>query len=367
MKNKFLYKNIFTYSSLQFSGNVEKYFVENTEKLLVYIVMPRLKNKYNLLRLYKKGKMIQEKRVKSSTNIFLYYFFWYFYQMFFLMKYFSSKEKFFLMGGHPICFFSLGFQKLLRNAKYVYWIGDYFPGNGFIIKAFERLKKHYHDRVDYSLYLSDDINKIFNGKVINTKNKKTVMWGVKPVKMEKKLLEDEFNMLLVGLIKDSQGLDTIFNFLKFHNQYKIKIVGICDAKLYKKYIKIIQELNIGNQVYFPNKFFSDKELLKISKNCHVGIALYNMDRSNPTYYTDPGKVKAYTELHLPVVISNTSAIVPFVKKFCCGEVISNIKEELGPALIEIKNNYEKYQNGLRKFNDHFYYEKYYGERFSFLS
>ena len=92
-----------------------------------------------------------------------------------------------------------------------------------------------------------------------------------------------------------------------------------------------------------------------------------MDRSNPTYYTDPGKVKAYTELHLPVVISNTSAIVPFVKKFCCGEVISNIKEELGPTLIEIKNNYEKYQNGLRKFNDHFYYEKYYGERFSFLS
>ena len=149
------------YSSLQFSGNVEKYFVKNTEKLLVYIVMPRLKNMYNLLRLYKKVKMTQEKRVKSSSNIFLYYFFWYFYQIYFLIKYFSRKEPFFFMGGHPVCFFGLRLQKLLRNAKYVYWIGDYFPGNGFIIKAFEKLKKHYHDRVDYSLYLSDTINKIF--------------------------------------------------------------------------------------------------------------------------------------------------------------------------------------------------------------
>lgn len=356
------------YASLQFCGNIEEYFVKHTEKLLVYIVMPRLKNKFNLIRVYHRGKMQQEIKARSSENIFFYYLLWFYYHWYILLNYFSFNEKFYVLVGHPVSLFGLTLQRLVRrNAKFMYWIGDYFPGNEFIIQAFERLKKHYHDRVDFVSYLSDGINKVFNnGKVVCADNKKTVMWGVKPKNVKRDFPKNSFSILFVGLIKDSQGLEFMFDFLKLHKNYKLNIVGICDNKLYGSYIKTIGELGISSQVYFPNHFFSNENLEGISKKCHAGVALYNMNKSNPTYYTDPGKVKAYAELGLPIIMSDVSAIAPFIRKFHCGITIERNGRKFGKALLDIKNNYPLYQKGLEGFNKYFYFETYYKERFNYL-
>lgn len=349
---------------MQFAGHVEEYFVENTKKLVVFVVMPRLKNKYNLLRIYEKGKLQTEEKVRSSSNIFLYYFFWWWYQGYFVLKYFSRKEPFFLFGCHPVCFFGMSFLKLLRRCEFAYFIGDYFPGKSFVISIFERVKQHYHDKISYTYYLSDGINRIFNnGKIAHTKQRQTVMWGVSPKKITRRLSEKQFHILFVGLIKDSQGLDFVFTFLREHKDYKISIIGICDNALYKKYMNIIKQYKIQKQVYFPNKFFSDEELDNLSKTCHVGIALYNIDKSNPTYYTDPGKVKAYAELGLPIVMSDTSAIAKYIKKYKAGEVIERDEHSLKKALVRIKKNYPLYKKGLREFNNYFYYKNYYKDKF----
>jgi len=362
MKN-YLYKNLFIYSSLQFSGHVEEYFVETTNKLVVFVVMPRLKNKFNLIRLYIKGKLIEEKKVKSSSNIFLYYFLWWWHQQYYAIKYFSYSEKFIIFGCHPLCFFGMSIFKLIRKCTYAYFIGDYFPGDNFIISLFEKLKKHYHDVIPYTFYLSDSINKIFNHKVVDTKKRKTMMWGVKPKNIVRKLSQKQFHILFVGLIKESQGLETVFSFLKDNKDAKLSIIGICNDELYKKYKAIIKEYNIQEQVYFPNKFFSDSELDKYSKKCHTGIAFYNVDKSNPTYYTDPGKVKAYAEMGLPVIMSDTSAIATYIKKYKAGEVIERDEKSLEKSLIRIKNNYYFYKKGIDKFNNYFYYKNYYKNKF----
>jgi len=362
---RFNYKSIFIYSSLQFSGHVEEFFSENTEKLIVFVVMPRLKNKYNLLRVYSKGKLRKEKRIKSSSNIFLYYFLWWWHQNYFILKYFSKKDNFIIFGCHPVCFFGMSLIKFIKKCRYAYWVGDYFPGNSNIISLFERLKRYYHDKMNYAFYLSDNINKVFNkGEIVDNHNKKTVMWGIKPKKIVKKLSNKQFHMLFIGLIKDSQGLEFIFSFLRGHKNYKISIIGLCDDTLYLKYKNMIKVFKIENQVYFPNKFLSNDDLAKFSLNCDIGIALYNIDKSNPTYYTDPGKVKAYAELNLPVIMSSTSAISPFIKRFKAGEVISKKEESLQNALIKIKKNHQLYKRGLKKFNDYFYYKKYYNEKFN---
>ena len=78
MKEKyFRYGNLFTYASLQFSGNVEEYFSKHSKKFVAFLVMPRLKNKGNLVRFYEKGKLVKEEEINLSENIFLYYFLWY--------------------------------------------------------------------------------------------------------------------------------------------------------------------------------------------------------------------------------------------------------------------------------------------------
>lgn len=354
------------YASLQFCGNIEEYFYKNTEKLLVYIVMPRLKNEFNLLRVYEKGDLIQEKKVLSSSNIFLYYFLWYLGQIFFMLKYFSHKEEVVLIGGHPISFLGMFIQRLFRKITFVYFVGDYFPSTTITLSFFEKLKKFYHERMEYAVYLSDRINNKMNGKTMNTYNKKTVMWGVKPKNVERSLPKDFCSLLFVGLIKESQGLEFLLRFLKDHGKYRLSIIGICEDQLFRQFQKTITKYSLNNRVFFPNKFFTDLELDNFSKTCHIGIALYDTSRKSSTYYTDPGKVKAYAEMGLPIIMSNTSAIAAYIKKFNAGKIVRIEKESLRKAIIEISDNYQLYKKGVKSFNNFFSYERYYQKSFSFL-
>src|SRR5690242_14214743 len=105
MITKIYYKNIFLYSSLQFMGNVEEYFSKHTEKLVVFVLMPRQQFDASLMRLYKKGQLIEEKKIILSKNIFIYYFLWYFYYLKSLLIYFSRNEEVFVITFHPISLF----------------------------------------------------------------------------------------------------------------------------------------------------------------------------------------------------------------------------------------------------------------------
>ncbi len=368
MKQAFRYKNIFMYASLQFCGHIEEYFAAHTEKLVVYIVMPRLKNRGNLVRVYKSGKLVEEKKVWSSDNIFLYYLFWLWQYWKFILVYFGRKEQFVVLSGHPISFFGMSLQKFLRpNIRFAYWIGDYFPPVNLSLRLFEKLKKYYHDRVSYTYYLSDTINNIFNeGNVVDNERKKTVMWGVKPIITRKRDVKGRLNILFVGLVKEGQGIEVLLAFLAKHPDYTLNIIGICRDELFGNYQALIGQYGIGDHVFFPNKFYSDTELARVAKDCHVGIALYDIGKLNATYYTDPGKVKTYAELGLPIVMSNTSALVPYVKRFRCGEVVEFNKENLERSLLRIKKNYTQYQEGLSRFNKYFDYNTYYRQRFTTL-
>src|SRR3989344_4841287 len=276
ISKRFRYKNIFLYASLQFCGNVEEYFVTHTKKLIVFIVQPRIQNKNNLLRIYQEGILVEEQNIKLSENIFLYYFLWY--------------------------------------VSYIKFIFEYFARANLTLRLFDDLKNFYHKRVNFAGYFGDGVNKLMNGKVVNTKKRRTILWGVKPRIIRKGIPQGPLKMLFVGVIKESQGLDLIFSFLKENKEYKLNIVGVCDDRLYKKYKKLFALYRITNQVYFPNKFILSEKLETISKKCFVGVAPYLTGSMHGTYYIDPGKVKEYAELGLPIIMSNTSAIVPYVKK-----------------------------------------------------
>lgn len=364
--NKLYYKSIFLYSSLQFAGNVEEYFAKHSEKLVAFVLMPRQQPDTSLIRQYKKGKLVEEKRLKFFNNIFLYYFLWYVYQLHFFVKYFSRKEKITMITFHPNTLLGMGLQKMIRNIEFVYWIADYFPPVSLSLIFYEKLKKFYNNKVKYTCYLSDPINKIMNNKIVEDYTHKTVMWGILPKKIKREIGKKNLSMLFVGVVRESQGLEFVFEFLKTYKEYSLKIIGAGEKKIFNEYKKIIKKNGIENQVYFPNKFFPEPELEKISKTCQVGIATYDIDKKSATYYTDPGKIKTYASLNLPIIMSDVSAIAPFVKKFGCGKVIQKNNSEMGSAILEIRNNYEKYLEGVKKFNEYFSHETYYKKSFKFL-
>jgi glycosyltransferase involved in cell wall biosynthesis len=361
--SKLTYGTVFLYASLQFCGNIEEYFRKHTDKLVVFIVMPRTKNTNNLLRVYKKGKLVKTEKITLSTNAVLYYVKWYLAQLRILLRLFRRDERITLVGFHPICFFGMTLQSMIRNIQFVYWIGDYFPATSLSIKLFEVVKRHYHNNLHTTYYLSDGINRIFNKKIINSENRRTVMWGVVPPNRRRSKRPSNFELLFVGLIKESQGLEFLFTFLHNNPKYYLNIIGVCDDALYQKYNQMISKLNISTQVFFPNIFYTDDQLGKLARRCSIGIGLYNIDRSNPTFYTDPGKIKAYAQMGLPVIMTNVSGIAPYIKKFGAGIVIARNSKDLAGAVKEMHKNYERYIKGLRKFNDFFCYEKYYANAF----
>lgn len=361
------YKNLFIYSSLQSTGNAEKYFAAHTKKLVVFVLTSRYDPDGNLLRIYKKGTLTQEKKIRMyTTNIFLYYFLWYVNYLSIILRYFTKKEKIIVISWHPISFFGMFFQKMMRHIDFVFWNGDYFPPVKLSLVLYEKLKKHYNSKVKYAIYQSDLINEKMNDSVLHTRFRKTLPWGIIPKNIKRAPNPQKFTLLFVGVVRESQGLEFLFEFLKNHREYSLKVLGVCTPELYKKYNTIIKKNKIKDQIYFPNRFVSDKELEEESKTCQVGIAVYDMDWRNATYYTDPGKVKTYASLGLPIIMTDVSSVVPYIKKFGCGRVIKKKYHELEDALLDMKKNYKKYLAGLGKFNKYFYYETYYKKHFRFL-
>lgn len=361
-----VYKRIFAYGSLQFCGHIEEYLSAHTGELLVFIVQPRVGDPHNLLRRYRNGTLIEECPVRSSQNLFLYYLLWYANHVRFLLRFCPKGERTIVFGGHPIVFFGMGLFRLVRPLRFAYWIGDYFPSAQLSVRLFERLKKGYHDRVDYTYYLTDAINRMMNGgAVVDTPNHRTVMWGLAPFPAVPPPPLEPFTLLFVGLVRPGQGLEALFTFLSARRRCRLKIIGVCQPDYYVRLQALVASLGLDGQVFFPNRFYSEPELVEIAATCHVGLALYDTSGDNFTHYADPGKVKAYAEMRLPVLMTRISDIVPYVERFCSGEVISGIGE-LGQAIERIRDDYPRYQEGIRRFVAHFEYDAYYREAFRAL-
>ena len=362
----FAYGRIFAYGSLQFCGHIEEYFAAHTLDLIVFIVQPRVGVHANILRRYHAGAVVEEHAVRSSQNLFLYYLLWYVNHVRALLNFCPRNEKTILLGGHPVVFFGMGIFSRLRPLAYAYWIGDYFPSAHPVIRLFERLKKGYHDRVRYAFYLSDAINRIMNGTVVETPFRRTVMWGLKPYPKTPVPPLSPFSLLVVGLIRPGQGIERLFEFLRDHAEYRLSVIGVCHSAFFVELQRLLEEYGLNGRVFFPNRFYSEAELLEVARGCHVGIALYDTDPGNFTHYADPGKVKAYAEMHLPVLMTRISDIVPFVERFRSGEVIDRI-DQMGEALERIRRDYPRYQEGIEQFNAHFEYERYYREAFKAMA
>ena len=130
------YKNIFMYSSHQSTANTEEYFAMHTNKLVVFVLDHREWDT-SLVRLYKKGRLVEEKKVKLSKNRFAFYVLWYIHYLTFLMKYFTKKEKVIVISWSPISFFGMFLQKKLRNIDFLFWDGDFFPPVNISLILFE--------------------------------------------------------------------------------------------------------------------------------------------------------------------------------------------------------------------------------------
>jgi len=365
MPPPYRYKRIFAYGSLQFCGHIEEYLAKHTAELSVMIVQPRVGQHQNFLRRYSGGVLMEERALRSSQNLFVYYALWYIYHLRALWFFSTPAETTIVFAGHPIAFFGMSFLRCFRPLLYVYWIGDYFPSTQWSVRLYEWVKRRYHARMDVAYYLSDAINRVMNDTMLESPHRRTVMWGLKPYDAFTPPPMRPFSLLFVGLIRPGQGIEMLFDFLSSHRDYRLNMIGVCQPNYFAQLQKLLDQLDLHSHVFFPNRFYSEAELLTVAHTCHVGIALYDTAMGNFTHYADPGKVKAYAEMRLPVVMTRVSDIVGFVEKFGSGEVVEHV-DEISDALERIRMNYPYYQAGIAHFIEYFEFDRYYQKAFSKL-
>jgi hypothetical protein len=363
-KEKFIYKNIILQSSFQTAGHVDDYFIHRTRYLIVIYCLPRLQNHTNDIYVYKKGNLIKIIHRKSSSNALLYYLHWFLTYWFVLITLCKTGEEWVVLAGHPIFFFFMFLQKNFRNIKFAYWIGDYFPGEDWEIRLYERLKKYYHDAIPITYYLSDRINSRMNeGIVLNSYHRRTVAWGMKAFRVRKKDPRMQF-LAFVGVIKPSQNIEMILDYLYKNPSWNLKLIGVSEKNYYRKLSKIIIQYKLCQRVWFPNTFISEKQLQSELDDCLIGVALYKSDNNQFTWYTDPGKIKTYLEFGLPVIMTDSASIAKDISLFHCGEVMK--KRPLDYYVRKVMINYYFYQQGIRNIIRHYEYLKYYDEHFDAL-
>lgn len=368
--SEFFYKNIFYLGSSLWAGNVIEYFIKNSHKLVVFYFLPRWEKRRNFVRVFVKGKLIREYSLFSPKNIFIQYLFLPIQISLVIIRNFKKEESFYAITYHPIFFPIKYFLRYMRNFEIVFWIADYIKNGDSFKKLFQFFTSYYQKRNKYNFYLSDRINKVMNEEIRRKPTNHTVMLGVKPFSIKNKKIQKrvtkKIRLFYIGVIKESHGMTLLLRLLEKNKNIKVKILGSCEEKMFRRYRKIISKKKLSSQVYFPNKYFSDEEIKTYAKNCNIGIALYPDNNENIHYYADPGKIKFYSQLGLPIIMSDSAGIAKYIKKFKAGEVIRLNLDSFQQSVDKISKNYFSYIQGLRRFCEYFDFEKYYRRKMIFM-
>jgi glycosyltransferase involved in cell wall biosynthesis len=261
------------------------------------------------------------------------------------------------MSTHPVGCFGYGLQKILGKVKYAFWPWDWFPPVRVHLKIYAAVVKHYIRRVDFPFALTEGISKEVG------KNVPVVMLGMKRLQCADVDRTGSKRILVVGQLRRGQGIEDALEFIAAKPQYSLTLLGAAANGFESEIYSIISRTGISDRVDFPNRFVSQDELSEAASKCFCGLALYDTSGDNFTHYADPGKVKSYLEMGLPVVMTRISGIVPYIEKYKAGEVIDSLTE-LSFAVDRINENPDTYLTGVRLFSEYFRYDKYYADKLS---
>ena len=367
------------------AGKILDYLIENFELVSLFSFnFHRLgkKRDQNKLIVYRNGNVINSKDLFDfkvpekliffllpirSTLIFFQLLFYNTYLHFKYGKanYFFSVNAFTSWVGNVLK--SFGFVD-----KTIFWVWDYYPPkHPRKIIIFMRWLYWRFDK----MATKSDILVFLNKRVANLHRsmgilQKTTVYKIIPIgtspsfskrNINKAKLK-RLNIAFVGVIKKSQGLDIIFNNSKLYNKLSFKIkLDIIGAGPEFAYYK-----ELANKTEYECHFhgyISDKQIDRILKKSHVGIAPYVPSKNNVAYFGDPSKIKQYLSSGLPVITTNVFEFSKEIKAHTAGIIINYNAQDLLKALRKITKSYPKYSGGAYNLAKKYSYKKIYSTFF----
>ncbi len=357
---RYRYESVFAHASFQFCGHIDEYLIANTRHLTLLRTQTRFGKGGHLLERYEEGRLVEERRLRSSNNIFLYYLLWAFHHNRELWRC-SHRVKGLTVAlfTHPVGCFGMGVHRLLGRVKCAFWVWDWFPPTSLPLKIYAVVVRYYVKRVDFAYALTQGIADKIDGNV------SVVMLGMKRLPCADVDRSGSRRILVVGQLRHGQGIEAALDFLAEHLEYSLTLLGAAANGFEQVIEERIRNCNLADRVEFPNRFVSQEELSDAAAKCFCGLALYDTSPGNFTHYADPGKVKSYIEMGLPVVMTRISEIAPYVEKFKAGVVLDSITD-LPDAVVRIADNLSAYADGACNLATYFDFQNYYSKGFCLI-
>ena len=375
------------YSPYENSGKILDFLLENFESVFLFSVgFHNLKNKkkYNILYIYKRGKLLEEHLLLSfHIRISSWYVFflipirstinfiqilWY---SFFLKKRFGTIDIYFSVNA-----FTAWIGAILKSLKIVrrtvFWVWDYYPPINenkiimlmrYIYWQFDKISSH-ADRLAFVNRRLVNLRKNI-GVLPEEAEYPIVPIGTDAFPIKPRPKPDTLIFGFIGVLKKSQGFGIVYDnakeILTSYRNARYEIVGSGpDEEFFKKKAKESSIPTVFHG-YVEGDLFNE-----ILDKCSIGIATYIPDKRNVSQYGDPGKIKRYLSLGIPVIATNVFEFSEELKKSKAGAIVSYDKpEEFMGAVDKIMENYKEYSKNALKLSNKFYYKKIYPEIFEF--
>ncbi len=161
------------------------------------------------------------------------------------------------------------------------------------------------------------------------------------------------------MLLDYMGVDLAIQalplILKVIPDVKLEIIGTGEEENNLK--NLASRMNVSKNVLFHGFVKERADVEKILSDAAVGIATFNPNLPiDKVINSDPGKIKDYMLLGMPVITTDTNYFSQEIIKNKCGLVIDYYPEELASAVIKLFNNKEllkEYRNNAIKFIEKF--------------
>jgi glycosyltransferase involved in cell wall biosynthesis len=254
----------------------------------------------------------------------------------------------------------------------IFWVWDYYPPvhSNIIVKIMRKLYWHY----DKSATLNSDHVVFLNQRLETLRQKmglidKKIKYpiaqiGTDPIKNTKLKKLDRVDLVFLGVVKRSQGLDLFFDSAdKLSALYPNISLGIIGSGPDEKYFRQ-RANNCKIKVKFYGYLANDNVIDSIISKSLIGLAMYIHEESNVSYYSDPSKIKRYLSQSVPVITTDVFNFSNDIKENSAGIVIRYNSNDFILAINKLIKSYSKYQSNSLKLAKRFNFRQQYQKLFT---
>jgi glycosyltransferase involved in cell wall biosynthesis len=230
---------------------------------------------------------------------------------------------------------ALSLRQYFPKTKIIYYAYDYYFYNNIFSS------RYLINKIEQSAYMRSDIVWAVNQQIIEEHKKRsfnrdkvvTVPLGIQT----KKIPDYQPNpkqILFIGNFKEGHNLRLLVEiFAKLPSEYNLHLIG--QGNLYNEIKQLILDLRVSNITLYG--FKTEKESIDIIVKNQIGYGIAIYENTQEILCADPGKIKDYLALGLPVITTNNHSMSQDIQEFNLGLVLEDINTNLEKYIMNLND------------------------------